>query len=104
MDTKPLIDRLRRCLRELRAANGANVTVVKAALQLMGLDCGPTRAPSAWPMAPQALAVLQLLLQLTADVWMHGRCCLLHILQQPPLLWRNSCCCCRGAHGNVGAT
>jgi len=49
---------------ELRAQenNGANVTVVKTALQLMGLDCGPTRAPSAWPMAPQALAVLQQLL------------------------------------------
>ncbi len=49
---------------ELRAQenNGANVTVVKTALQLMGLDCGPTRAPSAWPMAPQSLAALQQLL------------------------------------------
>jgi 4-hydroxy-tetrahydrodipicolinate synthase len=37
---------------ELRAQenNGANVTVVKAALQLMGNDCGGTRAPSAWPL------------------------------------------------------
>ena len=37
---------------ELRAQenNGTNVTVVKAALQLMGNDCGPTRAPSAWPL------------------------------------------------------
>ncbi|MEG0002977.1 dihydrodipicolinate synthase family protein [Comamonas sp.] len=36
---------------ELRAQenNGANVTVVKAALQWMGNDCGATRAPSAWP-------------------------------------------------------
>lgn len=41
---------------ELRAQenNGANVTVVKAALQWMGNDCGATRAPSAWPLsAPQ---------------------------------------------------
>ncbi|MEG1771444.1 MAG: dihydrodipicolinate synthase family protein [Comamonas sp.] len=37
---------------ELRAQenNGANVTVVKAALQWMGNDCGATRAPSAWPL------------------------------------------------------
>ena len=37
---------------ELRAEeqNGTNVTVVKAALQLMGEDCGATRAPSAWPL------------------------------------------------------
>ncbi len=30
--------------------NGTNVTVVKAALRLMGHDCGPTRPPSAWPL------------------------------------------------------
>jgi len=30
--------------------NGTNVTVVKAALQLIGEDCGPTRPPSAWPL------------------------------------------------------
>lgn len=49
---------------ELRALenNGANVTVVKTALQLMGIDCGATRAPSAWPLAPEALARLQDLL------------------------------------------
>lgn len=37
---------------ELRAQenNGTNVTVVKAALQLMGNDCGAARAPSAWPL------------------------------------------------------
>jgi len=29
--------------------NGANVTGVKAALQLTGHDCGATRPPSAWP-------------------------------------------------------
>lgn len=31
--------------------NGANVSVVKAALQLMGNDCGPPRMPAAWPLA-----------------------------------------------------
>lgn len=37
---------------ELRAEemNGTNVTVVKAALQLLGEDCGATRPPSAWPL------------------------------------------------------
>lgn len=30
--------------------NGANVTGVKAALAIMGNDCGPTRPPSAWPL------------------------------------------------------
>ncbi|RWR27090.1 dihydrodipicolinate synthase family protein [Sinirhodobacter populi] len=30
--------------------NGTNVTGVKAALQAVGLDCGPTRPPSAWPL------------------------------------------------------
>lgn len=37
---------------EIRAEeqNGTNVTGVKAALALMGNDCGPTRPPSAWPL------------------------------------------------------
>jgi len=30
--------------------NGTNVTGVKAALQLIGEDCGSTRPPSAWPL------------------------------------------------------
>lgn len=30
--------------------NGTNVTGVKAALQAIGIDCGPTRPPSAWPL------------------------------------------------------
>lgn len=30
--------------------NGTNVTGVKAALQALGQDCGPTRPPSAWPL------------------------------------------------------
>ena len=36
---------------ELRAEeqNGTNVTIVKAALAMIGDDCGPTRPPSAWP-------------------------------------------------------
>lgn len=37
---------------EIRAQelNGTNVTGVKAALQAMGQDCGPTRPPAAWPL------------------------------------------------------
>ncbi|HTN59985.1 MAG TPA: dihydrodipicolinate synthase family protein [Devosia sp.] len=37
---------------EIRAEemNGTNVTGVKAALRALGRDCGPTRAPSAWPL------------------------------------------------------
>ncbi|PYE86990.1 dihydrodipicolinate synthase family protein [Phyllobacterium leguminum] len=37
---------------EVRAEelNGTNVTGVKAALQALGQDCGPTRPPSAWPL------------------------------------------------------
>jgi len=42
--------------------NGTNVTVVKAALQLMGQDCGPTRPPSAWPLTPRANSQLEQLL------------------------------------------
>ena len=49
---------------ELRARenNGANVSVVKAALQLMGLDCGSARPPAAWPLPDAALAELKGLL------------------------------------------
>lgn len=32
--------------------NGTNVTGVKAALIAQGIDCGPTRPPSAWPPSP----------------------------------------------------
>ncbi|SNR61613.1 dihydrodipicolinate synthase family protein [Paracoccus sediminis] len=37
---------------EIRAQelNGTNVTGVKAALQAMNRDCGPTRPPAAWPL------------------------------------------------------
>ena len=46
-----LIDRMR-IFEDIRAQemNGTNVTGVKAALIAQGLDCGPTRAPSAWPL------------------------------------------------------
>jgi 4-hydroxy-tetrahydrodipicolinate synthase len=46
---------------ELRAEeqNGTNVTVVKAALQLLGEDCGATRPPSAWPLTEAQLAKLR---------------------------------------------
>ena len=50
-----------RAFEELRSMenNGTNVTVVKAALRLMGENCGATRAPSAWPLSPKAQAELQ---------------------------------------------
>jgi 4-hydroxy-tetrahydrodipicolinate synthase len=42
--------------------NGANVSVVKAALQLMGNDCGAARAPAAWPVADASKERLRALL------------------------------------------
>lgn len=39
--------------------NGTNVTGVKAALQMIGLDCGRTRPPSAWPLTDAQGAALQ---------------------------------------------
>ena len=49
---------------EIRAEeqNGTNVTAVKAALQLLGEDCGPTRPPSAWPLTDRQMAELRRLL------------------------------------------
>ena len=49
---------------EIRAEeqNGTNVTAVKAALKLMGQDCGPTRPPSAWPLTDKQMATLRNLL------------------------------------------
>lgn len=49
--------------------NGANVSIVKAALALMGDDVGHARPPAAWPIAPASLAVLK---DLMAD-WQGGR-------------------------------
>jgi 4-hydroxy-tetrahydrodipicolinate synthase len=52
---------------EIRAEeqNGTNVTAVKAALQLLGEDCGPTRPPSAWPLSDSQTIRLRKLL----DSW-----------------------------------
>lgn len=48
--------------------NGANVSVVKAALQLLGNDCGPPRPPAAWPLSDHARQVLaDLLRDVAAD-------------------------------------
>ncbi len=43
-------------------SNGANVSVVKTALSLMGLDMGHARPPAAWPLTPAAAATLRDLL------------------------------------------
>lgn len=43
--------------------NGTNVTAVKAALQIMGEDCGATRPPSAWPLTDRQTADLRRLLK-----------------------------------------
>lgn len=47
-----------RAFEDIRAEelNGTNVTAVKAALQALGLDCGPSRAPSAWPLTDKQQA------------------------------------------------
>jgi 4-hydroxy-tetrahydrodipicolinate synthase len=39
--------------------NGTNVTGVKAALQALGIDCGPTRPPSAWPLTETQQATMR---------------------------------------------
>jgi len=50
---------------EIRAEeqNGTNVTGVKTALQLIGIDCGPTRPPSAWPLTDAQMSRLRQLLE-----------------------------------------
>lgn len=54
-----LIDEMR-VFEDIRAEeqNGTNVTGVKAALMAIGLDCGPTRPPSAWPLTDRQQAAL----------------------------------------------
>lgn len=48
--------------------NGTNVSVVKAALQLLGEDCGAPRPPAAWPLSPQVLDTLrQFMAQIATD-------------------------------------
>lgn len=46
---------------DLRAeeGNGTNVTVVKAALQMLGQDCGGVRPPGAWPLTERQSAELR---------------------------------------------
>ncbi|MEI4488719.1 dihydrodipicolinate synthase family protein [Frigidibacter sp. MR17.14] len=46
---------------EVRAQelNGTNVTGVKAALQALGHDCGPTRPPAAWPLTPAQAEIMR---------------------------------------------
>ncbi|MBP0495656.1 dihydrodipicolinate synthase family protein [Pararoseomonas indoligenes] len=46
---------------DLRAeeGNGTNVSVVKAALALMGNDCGHVRPPGAWPLTDRQATLLQ---------------------------------------------
>jgi 4-hydroxy-tetrahydrodipicolinate synthase len=39
--------------------NGSNVSVVKAALQYAGRDCGAARPPSTWPLPEADLAQLK---------------------------------------------
>lgn len=41
-----------RVFEDIRAEElgGTNVTAVKSALAMLGIDCGPTRPPSAWPL------------------------------------------------------
>src|SRR5262245_12900405 len=57
---------------EIRAEeqNGTNVTGVKAALQLLGQDCGPARPPSAWPLTDQQSSRLK---QLVSSWGLAGR-------------------------------
>ena len=43
--------------------NGANVSGVKTALALQGLDCGPVRPPSAWPLTAEQTVRLRRFLQ-----------------------------------------
>ncbi len=54
-----------RAFEELRAQeqNGANVSVVKAALALAGQDVGPARPPACWPIMPDSQARLVALLK-----------------------------------------
>jgi 4-hydroxy-tetrahydrodipicolinate synthase len=49
-----------RAFEDIRAEemNGTNVTAVKAALLAQGLNCGPTRPPSAWPLSDRQQGML----------------------------------------------
>ncbi|OWT80833.1 MULTISPECIES: dihydrodipicolinate synthase family protein [unclassified Achromobacter] len=58
-----LIEQMR-AFEALRAEeqNGCNVSVVKAALQLLGEDCGAPRPPAAWPLTDTSAQALKQLL------------------------------------------
>ncbi|MEO3388718.1 dihydrodipicolinate synthase family protein [Mesorhizobium sp. CAU 1741] len=43
--------------------NGTNVTGVKSALIALGIDCGPTRPPSAWPLTARQAGQLDAFLK-----------------------------------------
>lgn len=60
-ETANTLIREMRLFEDIRAEemNGTNVTGVKAALQALGMDCGPTRPPSAWPLTAPQQAKLQ---------------------------------------------
>lgn len=57
-----------RVFEDIRAEelNGTNVTGVKAALLAQGLDCGPTRPPSAWPLTPDQQSQLDAFMKTNA--------------------------------------
>ncbi len=59
-EARALIEDMR-AFEDIRAEelNGTNVTGVKAALQALGNDCGPTRPPSAWPLTEAQQAKLR---------------------------------------------
>lgn len=46
---------------------GTNVTTVKAALRHLGLDCGHTRPPSAWPLSRAQQSALESLMKAWPD-------------------------------------
>ena len=54
-----------RAFEDLRAeeGNGTNVTVVKAALALLGRDCGAVRPPGAWPLSERQATALRAALE-----------------------------------------
>lgn len=54
-----------RVFEDLRAeeGGGTNVAIVKAALAMLGMDCGPTRPPAAWPLSARQADDLRAALQ-----------------------------------------
>jgi 4-hydroxy-tetrahydrodipicolinate synthase len=56
---------------EIRAEemNGTNVTAVKAALALQGLDCGAARPPAAWPLSEGQARRLRAFMEASGLSW-----------------------------------